>query len=110
MPSAVAVDTGGAVYAAADGTVLKAGAGSSVVTALPLSSNDGFGSIAVDSRGTVYALEYPKRVLALPAGATSAVQLPFQGLQDPNGLAVDASGAVYDADGTSNRVLKLHRS
>ena len=33
--------------------------------------------------------------------------LPFTGLNDPGGVAVDAAGTVYVADHDNNRVLKL---
>jgi streptogramin lyase len=33
--------------------------------------------------------------------------LPFKGLDDPEGVAVDATGAVYVVDYTNGRVLKL---
>jgi streptogramin lyase/uncharacterized RDD family membrane protein YckC len=35
------------------------------------------------------------------------VTLPFTGLNDPEGVAVDTTGAVYAADSGNNRVLKL---
>jgi DNA-binding beta-propeller fold protein YncE len=35
------------------------------------------------------------------------VTLPFTGLNEPAGVAVDTSGAVYVADVGNNRVLKL---
>jgi serine/threonine protein kinase, bacterial len=37
----------------------------------------------------------------------SQVVLPFTGLRDPYGVAVDSSGNVYLADAKNNRVLKL---
>jgi serine/threonine protein kinase, bacterial len=49
-------------------------------------------------------------VLKLPAGASSPIVLPFPGLVDAHGLAVDDTGAVYIVDRRSNydsRVVKL---
>lgn len=37
----------------------------------------------------------------------SQVVLPFTGLNDPFGVAVDSAGNVYAADFGNNRVLKL---
>jgi serine/threonine protein kinase, bacterial len=53
------------------------------------------------------------RPSSLPPPALSAVprpspiDLPFTGVQFPQGVAVDATGSVYVADGKGNRVLKL---
>jgi sugar lactone lactonase YvrE len=50
------------------------------------------------------------RVLKLPAGSNTQVELPFTGLQAPDGVAVDTAGNVYVTDGQSgdiSRVLKL---
>jgi serine/threonine protein kinase, bacterial len=53
------------------------------------------------------------RPSSLPPPAWSAVprpspiDLPFTGVQFPQGVAVDATGSVYVADGKGNRVLKL---
>jgi len=50
-------------------------------------------------------------VSALAAGHRSSqpsqVELPFTGLSDPQGVAVDAAGNVYVTDAESGRVLKL---
>jgi serine/threonine protein kinase, bacterial len=47
------------------------------------------------------------RVLKLPAGSDTPATLPFTGLNDPYGVAVDSSGSVYVTDNTNQRVLKL---
>jgi DNA-binding beta-propeller fold protein YncE len=43
----------------------------------------------------------------LPAASTTAVELPFTGLQCPMGVAVDTAGTVYIIDGDNHRALKL---
>jgi len=35
------------------------------------------------------------------------VELPFTGLKNPTGVAVDTAGNAYITDGDHNRVLKL---
>jgi serine/threonine protein kinase, bacterial len=64
--------------------------------------------VAVDSAGNVYVTDYfGKRVLKLPAGSNTQVELPFTGLNTPQGVAVDSVGNVYVADADNNQVLKL---
>ncbi len=55
----------------------------------------------------VYLADANSRVLKLPAGSTTQVALPFTGVKDPQGVAVDTAGNVYVADKGNNRVLKL---
>jgi DNA-binding beta-propeller fold protein YncE len=43
----------------------------------------------------------------LPANREREFALPFTGLHEPRGVAVDAAGNVYVADSANNRVLKL---
>jgi serine/threonine-protein kinase len=65
-------------------------------------------SLPVDTGGNLYVSDAgTKRVLKLPAGASSPAVLPFSGLKDPNGVAVDTAGNIYIADYGNNRVLKL---
>lgn len=58
--------------------------------------------------GSVYATSQGiyGRVVKLARGSQTPVVLPFTGLYQPQGLAVDANGTVYVAD-FNNRVLKL---
>ena len=61
--------------------------------------------MAVDTRGNVYVADID-RVLKLPAGSTTQVELPFTGLSQPS-VAVDTAGTLYVTDHGNNRVLKL---
>jgi serine/threonine protein kinase, bacterial len=76
--------------------------------------------VAVDAAGNVYIADannaagnvYPvdanyNRVLKLPAGSTTQIELPFNGLKNPSGVAVDTAGNVYVTDYANHRVLKL---
>ena len=47
------------------------------------------------------------RVLKLAAGSGTQTVLPFTGLNEPAGVAVDTAGNVYVTDASNNRVLKL---
>ena len=56
---------------------------------------------------TVYVTDAGNnRVLKLAAGSSTQAVLPFTGLNNPWGVAVDSSGNLYVSDG-NNRVLKL---
>jgi serine/threonine-protein kinase len=62
----------------------------------------------LDTAGNVYVTDSRNnRVLKLAAGATSATELPFGGLNHPAGVAVDADGNIYVAGKYNNRALKL---
>jgi len=63
----------------------------------------------VDTAGNVYAAEFggTRLVLKLPVGSSSLVALPFTGLRNPNGVAVDAVGNIYVTDPEFNGLLKL---
>jgi serine/threonine protein kinase, bacterial len=64
--------------------------------------------VAVDTAGNVYLADLGRsRVLKLPAGSTTQVELPFTGLYAPQDVAVDTAGNVYLTDSSNNRVLKL---
>jgi serine/threonine-protein kinase len=62
--------------------------------------------VAVDKDGSVYVADTGNnRVLKLARGSTSQTVLPFTGLRDPSGLAVDESNSLYVTDGS--RVVLL---
>ena len=44
---------------------------------------------------------------AAPNPQTPQVELPFTGVNDPEGVAVDSAGNLYVADNGNSRVLKL---
>ena len=66
------------------------------------------GGVALDKAGDVFVTSEGMygRVVELAAGSSTPTVLPFSGLYQPQGLAVDNTGAVYVAD-FNNRVIKL---
>uniref|UniRef100_UPI00114F8951 serine/threonine-protein kinase PknD n=1 Tax=Mycobacterium avium TaxID=1764 RepID=UPI00114F8951 len=66
------------------------------------------GGVALDNAGSVYVTSQSMygRVVKLAPGSPTPTVLPFTGLYQPQGLAVDANGTVYVAD-FNNRVVKL---
>jgi serine/threonine-protein kinase len=66
------------------------------------------GGVALDKAGDVYVTSEGMygRVVELAPGSSTPTVLPFSGLYQPQGLAVDSAGAVYVAD-FNNRVVKL---
>jgi serine/threonine protein kinase, bacterial len=66
------------------------------------------GGVALDKAGDVYVTSEGMygRVVELAPGSSTPTVLPFSGLYQPQGLAVDNDGAVYVAD-FNNRVVKL---
>jgi serine/threonine protein kinase, bacterial len=66
------------------------------------------GGVALDKAGDVFVTSEGMygRVVELPTGSSTPTVLPFSGLYQPQGLAVDSAGAVYVAD-FNNRVIKL---
>ncbi|QNI07145.1 protein kinase [Mycobacterium kubicae] len=66
------------------------------------------GGVALDATGSVYVTSQSMygRVVKLASGSPTPTVLPFAGLYQPQGLAVDANGTVYVAD-FNNRVVKL---
>jgi DNA-binding beta-propeller fold protein YncE len=121
-PSSVAVNAAGDVYLADTGNdrVLKLAAGSNEQSVLPFNDLHSPGNVAVDTAGNVYVTDYvteatdsgsvPEgRVVKLAAGADDQTVLPFTGLGNVDGLAVDAIGNVYVTtfDKGDTRVAKL---
>jgi serine/threonine protein kinase, bacterial len=66
------------------------------------------GGVALDPDSSVYVTSESMygRVVKLAAGSSSPTVLPFAGLYQPQGLAVDSAGTVYVAD-FNNRVVKM---
>lgn len=61
---------------------------------------DAAGNVLVADRGS-------NRVVKLDAKSNTQTDLPFTGLNHPDGVAVDAAGTVYVTDSDNDRVLKL---
>ncbi|MFB0853984.1 serine/threonine-protein kinase PknD [Mycobacterium avium subsp. paratuberculosis] len=66
------------------------------------------GGVTLDGTGNVYVTSEGMygRVVKLAAGSGATTVLPFNGLYQPQGLAVDGAGTVYVAD-FNNRVLSM---
>jgi serine/threonine-protein kinase len=66
------------------------------------------GGVALDAAGNVYVSSEGMygRVVKLAGGSSTPTVLPFTGLYQPQGVAVDTNGVVYVAD-FNNRVVKL---
>jgi serine/threonine-protein kinase len=66
------------------------------------------GGVALGNAGNLYVTNQGMhgRVLKLPPGSNTPTLLPFNGLYQPQGLAVDANGTLYVSD-FNNRVVKL---
>ncbi len=66
------------------------------------------GGVALDKAGDVFVTSEGMygRVVELVPGSSTPTVLPFTGLYQPQGLAVDHAGAVYVAD-FDNRVVKV---
>lgn len=109
----VAVGAGGYVATHHSATSPSASApasanGQSVLPLDGLSFRLSPGGLALDGSGNVYVTNQSMygRVVKLEPGSSSPTMLPFTGLYEPQGVAVDRAGAVYVTD-FNNRVLKL---
>ena len=79
--------------------------------------------VAVDSTGNLYVTDNPRgpafgekvgdpqlgshQVVKGTADLTTQTVLPFTGLHNPGGVAVDSTGNLYVTDNGNNRVVKL---
>jgi serine/threonine-protein kinase len=66
------------------------------------------GGVTLDGDGNVYVTNQGMygRVVKLAPGSSTPTVLPFTGLYEPQGVAVDSAGTVYVSD-FNNRVVKL---
>ncbi len=66
------------------------------------------GGLTLDAEGNVYITNQGMygRVVKLAPGSNTPIVLPFSGLYEPQGVAVDKDGSVYVTD-FNNRVVKL---
>ena len=81
--------------------------------ALPFSGLRKPEGLTLDSAGNVYVADtVHNRVMALPAGKTSPVELTFDrgfSLSAPSGVTTDNQGAVYVNDAGNKRVVRFNR-
>jgi serine/threonine-protein kinase len=82
--------------------------GQSVVSVTGIDFRLSPGGVALDGAGNVYVTSEGMygRVVKLAPGSSTPTVLPFKGIYQPQGLAVDANGTVYVAD-FNNQVVKL---
>ena len=83
-------------------------------TVLPFTGLTNPQSVAVDTAGNVYVVDYaggahgsPGHVMRLAAGSTTQTVLPFTGIDHPGGVAVDTAGNVYVVDYRNHGVVRL---
>ncbi|MBF9220182.1 discoidin domain-containing protein [Hymenobacter ruricola] len=120
QPYGVAVDAGGVVYVAdiAGSRVRKVLPDGTVSTLALTGSAGGPAAVAVDASGVVYAVAGNQVLKILPNGTVSTLAgSGTAGYQDgagagalfntPSGIAVDAAGVLYVADGRNHRIRKV---
>jgi len=132
-PMGVAVNTAGTVYVAdLDNHAIRSIAPNGNVNTLAGNGTAGFAegtgnaarfnapfSVAVDAQGNVYVADYNNHRIRkiTPAGVVSTLAGSTSGYQDgvgeaarfssPRGVATDAQGNVYVADGGNHRIRKI---
>lgn len=112
FPKAVAVDGAGLVYVLdiASARVLVLDQVGNYKQSIPLPAESGFiGDIAVDSRGTIFALDSVGLKIFKTAAETGKF-VPFvpnlrELLDFPSNIAVDQSGKIYLSDQSGNALL-----
>src|SRR6201999_2881269 len=73
--------------------------------ALPFQVVDADG-LGVDGAGNVYVSDGgTNQVLELKAGSYNPIAVPFSGLKQPGGIAMDGGNALYVVDQQNKRVL-----
>jgi len=63
--------------------------------------------VTADGASDLCVTDRNDRVLELAAGATAQTVLPFTGLKNPLGVAVDGAGDIHVTDFGNSRVLKV---
>jgi serine/threonine protein kinase, bacterial len=106
-PDYVAVDPAGNVYVSDVGNsrVVMLAAGSTAQSVVPITATKQ-SAIAVDSSGSVY-LAGDKGITVLTKGSQETAQLPVSGTPQLEGIAVDAQGNIYLADGNNEQIIEL---
>lgn len=112
-PETIAVSPAGDVYVldtdggGADPKIVALKAGWKEQTSSRTSASGYVDGMAVDRAGNLYVPGGRNEVLKYAPGVSKPESLPFDGLNDPNSVALDAVGNVYVSDSGNNRVLKL---
>ncbi|WP_081282635.1 serine/threonine-protein kinase PknD [Mycobacterium asiaticum] len=108
-PSAVVVDKDGVLFVVDrdNERILRLPPTAIVATVLPYAV-DRPDFMTVGEGDDLYVSDgHANKVVKLVKASNTSDPLPFQGLKNPQGIAVDAAGNVYVVDSGNNRVLKL---